>query len=143
MTVVKIALEGERPLSWNAYYAGLHWRERKDEATRVHILVDVECRELDELPELAYPVHLLCLVYFKSNPQDCSNITTKLYEDGLVRAGLLKNDSPSYVASCTAFSLISKKHPRVELYVYDSSACSDFVRHFSLLVQERAGIAAG
>lgn len=144
MTVVKLVLEGERPISWNQLYSSnLHWSQRKTEAFRAHMLVDVECRELGDLPVLVYPVYLIFIAYLKSNPMDWDNITTKLYTDGLVHAGLLKDDKPSLVPGGCTFSLLDRKNPRLEIFIYDSRSCDAYADHVGRLVKKATGIATG
>lgn len=46
-----------------------------------------------------YPVEIHYVFYWKNKPLDCSNqaFLLKMIEDGLVRVGVLTNDSPTFV----------------------------------------------
>lgn len=129
---VTLVLEGERPLSWNMLYSGQgakrkdgqgrrkggHWGLRDAEARRVKELVQATLRsEYAEVPLLNTPVRITMIVYFKGAMQDCSNLCLKLYEDGLVEAGLLPDDSPECVEEVRLISRKSNVNPRVEIEI--------------------------
>ena len=114
---IVIVLNNERPPSWNAWYSGKHWAERNAEATRVHAIVR---QKLYGYEMLDYPVDIIVTVFFNRNPQDCSNIAAKFYEDGLVGI-LLVDDSPKHVSSMTTVSRIDKKNPRVEIRIEETT----------------------
>lgn len=65
-------------------------------AKSTHNQVAVACRQQNIQPVTSYPVHIKITAYRKSEI-DSSNVTGKLLEDGLVKAGILKDDSPKYV----------------------------------------------
>ena len=107
-----LVLEGEQPLSWNELYSGKHWAIRQEKARRAHALVRA-CLDPDD-PPFTRPVHITFRAYFAKQPQDCSNLCVKVYEDGLVDWWLV-DDSPLYVRSVLAISLVDKDNPRVEI----------------------------
>lgn len=115
---VLIVLPGERPMSLNKVYAGVHWKVRKDEAERVHWLVRAKI-DPDE-PMFERPVNITVTAYFRSHPFDASNILIKLYEDGLKKR-LIADDGPRYVRSVTAISRVDRKRPRVEILIEEES----------------------
>lgn len=109
-----IILDGERPISWNAFYAGAHWHQRKAEADRVHWLVR---GHLDpDGPTYDSPVVITVTAYFDKSPMDASNICAKLYEDAL-KGFVLVDDSPDYVDSVITRSRTDKQRPRVEILI--------------------------
>lgn len=113
---ITLMLEGEQPISWNKMYAGLHWSKREIEARRVHLAVRVA---LDpDWPMFDRPVHITVTAYFKNKrvQLDCSNVPSKLYEDGLID-WLIKDDDPQYVRSMTTVSLLDRQNPRVEIEI--------------------------
>lgn len=115
-----IVLDGERPPSWNKYYAGVHYRERKRDADRMHLLM---IAALNGRPaRIVKPVEITVTAYFKGRQLDSDNIVAKGYVDGLVRAGLLVNDTPRYVDSVTTRSRKDKHRPRVEIVVRELAA---------------------
>jgi hypothetical protein len=113
---IVIVLEGERPQSLNNWYSGQHWTKRKREATRVHSLVRAQ---LGGCMTFTRPVRITVTVYFKSCPQDASNIVAKLYEDALIGYVLI-DDGPKYVRSMTTESRIDRNNPRVEIRIEDA-----------------------
>lgn len=121
---VRLWLPGERPPSWNTYYRGGHWRKRSAEAQRVHELVYWTTRvQLGcEIEPFARPVRITVTVYFKDHPLDASNIPAKLFEDGLVHAGLLVDDNPTYVAGVTTQSRLAtdEQPPGVEIIIEEA-----------------------
>lgn len=125
MKSLVLVLEGERPVSWNTFYAGRHWSWRKREAERVHMLVRCACTRWQALMRRKLPkfsrAKLTMIVYFKDHPLDASNICVKLYEDGLVRTGVLPSDKWDVVTSVTTMSKKDAQHPRVELHITEDT----------------------
>lgn len=117
---VELVLPGERPPSWNNFYSSnMHWTERRDLSIAIHNAVRWQLIAQGFRIQNIYfknPVKIICKVYFKSNPYDCSNIPVKLYEDGL-KDFLIADDGPNYVKSVETISLIDKAKPRVELII--------------------------
>lgn len=116
---MKIVLKNERPISWNKFYSGMHWKDRKEEADRVHMLVWLELHGYQ--PETAVnpkmfkkKVDIRIVVYFKNRPQDPDNICSKLYIDGLI-GNVIENDTRQFVRRVTTQSEIDKDNPRVEI----------------------------
>lgn len=97
MSGVVIQLQGERPMSWNTFYAGKHWRVRKQEADRVHMLVASQC--LGQTP-FARPVHIRFYVGFDKRPLDPDNVALKLYIDGL-KGRVIADDTIKQIRSVT------------------------------------------
>jgi len=85
MSGVVIQLQGERPISWNTFYAGMHWSVRSHEAQRVHDLVATQClvQHIDTDEPFSKPVIVHFYVGFNKRPIDPDNIAVKLYIDGL------------------------------------------------------------
>lgn len=92
----------------------------------------------EALPDFVYPVHAICCVYFAGRMLDTSNIVWKLYEDGLIETGILKDDSPKYVASSTVFCKPDKEAPRLEIALYDSSSHLTYINDLYHLITEEA-----
>lgn len=111
-----IVLPNERPVSLNQWYSGQHWTKRKREATRVHSLVRAQ---LDGYRTFTRPVCITVTAYFKSRPQDASNIVAKIYEDALIGYVLI-DDGPKHVRSMTTESRIDKSNPRVEIRIEEA-----------------------
>jgi hypothetical protein len=119
MDELKIVLHGERPPSWNKFYAGSHWRERKQDADRIHLLV---LAALNGRPaRMVKPVEIVVTAFFKGRQFDPCNVPAKIYIDGLVQAGLLVDDTPRYVDSVTTRSRKDKDRPRVEILIREAA----------------------
>ena len=104
-----------RPPSWNDFYSQKHWSYRSAIAKGIHAQVAVAYMQAGaDAPAFEYPVSLTVTAYFTGRRQDCSNITGKLYEDGLVACGILPDDTPKYVGRYTT---VSKKSETGEDYV--------------------------
>lgn len=111
---MRITIPDHRPTSWNALYAGIHWRKRKRLADQTHALVRA-CTPPDAA-QYETPVHITVTVYFANRPMDADNIAAKLYIDGL-SPRVIADDSPKYVRSVRTVSLVDKSAPRVEIQI--------------------------
>jgi len=93
--------------SWNQFYAGVHWAQRRKLATLWHALVAEQVRGVGKLPPFSSPVNIIVTRY-GSPAIDPDNICAKLAIDGLVRARVLWDDGPMYVDGVTLYSRKSK-----------------------------------
>ena len=100
----KIVLMGERPESYNVVIR-MHWRQYAKEVKRVKSLILAAIGPCDPIGQ---PVNLTFTPFYEKRPLDTSNLPEKLYEDGLVAAGLLVDDNREYVYD------IIKRRPRVD-----------------------------
>lgn len=110
---MKIILPNERPMSWNIFYSGKHWRTRHEEALRVHGLVKYSTLNKTRLKR---PCNITITAYFDKSPLDADNINCKLYIDGL-KEKVIVDDNPKWVDSITAKSRVDKDNPRVEILI--------------------------
>lgn len=98
--IIKIPLPEK--VSTNAIYGGLHWSKRKKLADLFHeALIEYRKTQIVE-----YPVDINYVFSFKGKLLDTTNCTymAKMFEDGLVKNGVLKGDSPEYVAFTGIYS---------------------------------------
>lgn len=91
--------------SLNSIYAGIHWAKRKKHADAAHWAVK-EAVLRNGINSIKSPVGLSFTPVLGKGKRalDCSNYgyAVKLLEDGLVRAGVLVDDTNQYVvATCT------------------------------------------
>lgn len=89
-------------VSTNAIYSGMHWSKRKKLADLYHwALVQHKNQAVKE-----YPVDINYVFTFKGKPLDTTNCTymAKMLEDGLVKNGVIEDDSPEYVAFTGIYS---------------------------------------
>lgn len=88
--------------SLNSIYSGVHWATRKRHADAAHAEVLAAFRKV---PAITWPVSITIQPVLGKGKRvlDCSNYsyTLKLIEDGIVRAGVLKDDTPEYVTGVT------------------------------------------
>lgn len=115
---MRIVIPGERPMSWNMMYSGGHWTLRRAEAERVHRMVRAYAPYGEET--ISIPVEIEMIVWFDHHPTDASNITVKLYEDGLIYAGIIPDDSYKTVLAVTTRSRVDKEYPRVEIIIREA-----------------------
>lgn len=96
--MIEIIIEG-KAISWNKLYTAKHWIYRKRIADKAHKEVIKSCKKFVD-KKLNTPIDVIIVAYFKDNRRrDVDNICSKIYIDGLVRAGLIKDDSSNYVSS--------------------------------------------
>lgn len=112
---MKFTIAIPEKVSANKIYSGTHWAVRKKIADKFH-----EAIGRAKLPKVLYEIPFLNITftfYFYNRPFDCSNcfFMAKCLEDGLVRAGIIKGDSPEFVQSITCISKTDKKNPRIEV----------------------------
>lgn len=119
---MKIIIKDERPISWNSFYSGMHWRKRLKEAERVHELV-LYATCIDDSGKSSTVCHMkptfdsfsICLTaYFKSRPLDADNIPLKLYCDGL-KGHILMDDNHKFISKASTISKVDKLNPRIEI----------------------------
>jgi hypothetical protein len=98
---MNICLVQERPVSWNRYYSGWHWSQRRTEAHRVHARVRaaLPAEVLDSpTPYFQKPVHITVTVTMSGHSLDCCNVPAKLYIDGL-KGWVIADDDHRHVRS--------------------------------------------
>lgn len=84
--------------STNKFYAGQHWSKRKEFKDSVFDYARAFCRKSGSIGR--YPVEIRYRFIFESRALDTLNtaIIAKCFEDALRSLGILKDDSPAYVA---------------------------------------------
>ena len=88
-----------RPISWNKYYAGLHWTKRSALSEEWKWLVKIALLQ-SKVPHTPLGrVSIEVSVEMKGKLIDVDNVCLKLICDGLVDWGTLPDDSPEYVES--------------------------------------------
>ena len=88
--------------SLNKWYSGGHWSKRKDLADLWHLIVKQEVKKQGIKSPVIYPIRITTMTHYKGKGRvkDTSNTfpANKLVEDGLVKAGILPDDTVEYVA---------------------------------------------
>ena len=99
-----------RAVSNNRFGGG---KVKKEEIKRVYL----ECKNQKIKPIINYPVTIRFRWYCKNNRKDLDNVAfaKKMVLDGMVMAGVLKNDSRKFVSGFEDVFFIDKKSPRVEV----------------------------
>ena len=114
----KIVLCGERPETWNKFWAGVHWQERRRYKSAAKYAI-VELLPADVRP-FKRKVRVAYRIYYSSRPQDWSNACIKPYEDALI-GHLIKDDNPDFIVGGTIESHVDRENPRIEIFIADES----------------------
>lgn len=96
---MRIVLEDCKALSWNKIYQNRHWAVRAKLASDAHALT-YKALQSFKWTQYTFKVNIKMIAHLRRTI-DASNLCLKVYEDGLVRAGLLKDDSHEYVDEVT------------------------------------------
>lgn len=111
MITYKIPLKGLK-FSTNKIYAGTHWTERKNIKDSIASIVFGLCRPI-QTPD-AYPVELRYRFLFRAtralDTLNCAAVA-KMVEDAFRAVGILKDDSPKYVA-CSVLEVVEFPHKK-------------------------------
>lgn len=99
-----LSIDNHKVISWNKLYSQKHWAVRKQLADEIHQLIKFESIG-QEIPHFDKPVKLTITAGKNRNQIDSSNICVKLYEDGLVEAGVLDSDDWKHVLEVTTRSV--------------------------------------
>ena len=91
----------EKIPSWNKFYVGKHWMERKRLADYWHTQVMWYCRT-EKVPH--FESAWITVESHSKRPLDADNVCAKIIIDGLVMAGVLDDDSPKYLKGVTTIS---------------------------------------
>lgn len=86
----------------NKIYSGVHYAIRNRWSAEGHRVTRQAC-ELQRIAPVIMPVDLEFTPYHSKRIRDCSNysFSVKIIEDGLVNAGILKDDNAMHVRSIT------------------------------------------
>lgn len=90
---------------------------KKEETERVHW----RCKELGLKPITVYPLNVDICWYTKNQRKDPDNIAfaVKFLLDGLVSAGVLREDGAKEIYSIRHSFTVDEENPRVEARLYD------------------------
>ena len=114
---VAIVLYGERPLSWNLYWSGMHFSERSKEKSRVKELVQLALFDAGYNKRPFGFVVCIQLNIFMVHPvYDPDNAAMKPYIDAL-QGFLITKDDHRYVRAVLPVVKKVKENPRVEIIV--------------------------
>lgn len=121
----KLVIENFKCPSRNDSYAGQHWTKRRKKAKTIQALVFAECKKQN-----IQPVEQICdievVAYYKYKiRRDSDNVSSKEIIDGLVLAGILKDDSVEFVRKVTTLAKIGQKKDKVvvKLEHAESAVC--------------------
>jgi len=102
-------------LSTNKFYAGMHWKERKDIADEWHSLTYYTLRQHRIITD---PVDVPVEIVIKSDDKlDADNhfVIIKMIIDGMVEYGILEDDTRKYVKK-VSFEFYEEEGIKVEIY---------------------------
>lgn len=112
--MTRITLPDHKAISWNKIYAQGHWTTRKKLVDEVHFRVKIACKGIGLINGR---VSIMIIADFKTRPLDSSNIAAKLYEDGLIKAGIIKDDSPEHVRMVSTESRPKQEKDQVHIFI--------------------------
>lgn len=103
--------------NWNEYInierSNKYWasKTKKEEAEIIGLL----CRNIKPIEK--YPIKITFIKYYKHKNNDIDNIRVKGLIDGLVKAGILKNDNMNYIEEITLKGKIDKERDGIEIII--------------------------
>ena len=113
MIQYRVPLDGIK-FSTNQIYAGVHWAKRKQAKDSIARYAAIFCRPVKKID--AYPVEISYRFVFGTRALDTLNTAAmaKMLEDAFRAIGILKDDSPAYVARTVLESVAvpSEKRPK-------------------------------
>jgi len=117
--MIKFVIDYEGIPSLNKLYEAKHWATRKAIADNWHEIVYYAVHE--QLPDVFiqdYPVHIVLRVYPPDRRRDIGNTISKVIVDGIVKSGLLPDDTLTYVRGESVwFEKVDKENPRIEVEI--------------------------
>lgn len=106
--------------STNTIYAGIHWAKRKRHADDAHLAVKIAAKGVAKFTK---PVSLTFQPLINGRTRDTLNNSywAKLVEDGLVRAGVLEDDSTKWVQPVTIMPVIKADESKMVVTIVEVS----------------------
>ena len=121
--MLTLTLPDERPISWNAFYAGAHWSRRKAEKDRVWLAVRAAFPRAvidgDDWPARCR-VRIEVTAYVKERPMDADNVCTKLYVDAL-KGWVIPDDDGQWVETVVPRVRVDRQRPRLEIHIAEAT----------------------
>lgn len=121
MANLTLTIYGYKPPSWNTFYAGATGWKRQEISKEAHWLVDAAVRQYEDAigpVTLAFPVRVVYTIFYANERRrDIDNAAVKVLGDGLVKAGVLPDDSTRYVPEVTLRARLDRDNPRVVIEV--------------------------
>lgn len=113
----RITFENHRPISWNDFYSGKHYGQRKQEKDDIVQLMRAQLTG-DEVP-YPEPVDITFICEMTGNLTDADNVCPKYYIDALRHWHILHDDNPAHVASYRSIPLRAEKgsSPRLSILI--------------------------
>ena len=102
--MIIICIPDHKAVGWNFYiHKTGHWARRGEVSNTIHQLVMAYVNS-QKIKPIDYRVNITITAH-SNKPLDPDNIAAKLYIDGLVLSGILKDDSRKYIGRVTLESL--------------------------------------
>ena len=100
---MQIVIKDFKLPSWNKFYSGVHWAKRKQIVDEAHELVVWAVYQVKNKPELPIKKAIIVYeIYYKDKRRhDVDNCAVKLITDGLVKAGVFKDDNYKIIPEIT------------------------------------------
>lgn len=106
-----IQVPEHKAISWNKIYSQGHWTTRKKLADQIHEYIWAYAPNVDKISgkvDISITAH-----YKHKRRHDSDNVASKLYIDGLVKAGILEDDDTRYIGKVTTEAIIGAKEDKV------------------------------
>jgi len=111
----EIEIPEHKAVSWNSLYSQGHWTERKKLADQIHEYV---WAYTPDVKKIKGKVDIAITAYYKDKRRhDSDNVASKLYIDGLVKAGILEDDDTRYVGKVTTEAIIGADEDKVVIQI--------------------------
>lgn len=118
--MVKITIPEATPPSWNKFYSGIHFGQRKQFADNWHEIVWLYAKQ-QKAPKITNQgrgLHIEIACYFPNYRKtlDADNICAKLVIDGL-KGVVIEDDSWKHVKRVTTSTHTDSENPRTEIII--------------------------
>ncbi len=113
---IKIDLDEDLKMSLNKIWWGVHWWVRSKFRNDWHYAAELSIDEFN-LKKIKVPIHIEYRFFFKTRYLDNSNcvIMCKAFEDWLVEAWILEDDTNKYIRSIYIESVLIDQKERKKL----------------------------
>ncbi|MAG44527.1 hypothetical protein CL633_01425 [bacterium] len=117
---MKIEITQYKLPSWNTLYKGTHWTYRHKIAEEAHQLVYWAVKQQHSKNDFPYkkPVQIDYEIHYKAKRRrDVDNACVKILCDGLVLAGVLKDDSADFIPFITIKMILGQSTDKVVIKI--------------------------
>lgn len=116
---MKLEMSLPQKISLNELYSVVHWHIRKEHKDTWSLLTKIAVRKSGIKPVTKLPASVTYQFYIAGRQLDTVNhaYMIKLLEDGMISAGLFKDDSSKYIGDVTIKKAIKSPRNKVIIYI--------------------------